>query len=340
MERALEPRADLHEVLGGLGHGARLVGHPDGIADQHRVHGLGDGGHLPPGLVEQGVVHRFHFAAVGDVAVHLPKLTQAGAGLAPAHPHEEVGGHLRHELARGAGPDDRPLAGQPTEGGRRERRRAREDGGPVHQPLEREHEGGPGRRPDALRLAQRGDALAEVGVVGGHHPADAGRERLVPLEGPVRCQAERAAPPPLVRGAEGEAAVLDHGQAVPVGDGQDGVHLARVAVGVLGDDDLRARGDGLLQKAYVHVVGDRLDVHEDAGRPQVRDRVDVHDAGVAGQDDLVALADAEGLEDGVHGHAALPEGEGARGAEPVGEGGFEVRRGIRHDGVLPVLQPQ
>jgi hypothetical protein len=56
--------------------------------------------------------------------------------------------------------------------------------------------------------------------------------------------------------------ILEHEQAVPAGDGHDGVHVGRLAGEVHGDDGARPRCDRGLDGAGVDVERLQVDVHE------------------------------------------------------------------------------
>ena len=95
----------------------------------------------------------------------------------------------------------------------------------------------------------------------------------------------------------GLAGVLDDGQAVPVGDGRDRVHVGRQAEQVDRADRAGPRRDRRLDPRGVDVVGVGLDVDEDGRRPGGQDRADGRVERVADGDDLVARPEAEALED-------------------------------------------
>ena len=90
--------------------------------------------------------------------------------------------------------------------------------------------------------------------------------------------------------------VLEHGQAVARGDGQDGLHVGRVAVEVDRQDHLRARRDRGLERPRVHGEGGLVHVDEDRPRPVQQDRLAGGDEGVGDGDHLVAGPDAVGAQ--------------------------------------------
>ena len=119
-------------------------------------------------------------------------------------------------------------------------------------------------------------------------------------------------------GAERVARVLDHLEAVRVGDGADAVPVGAVADEVRSEDRLGARGDHLLDGVDVDVERVGLDVDERGHEPGAHERRDVGGEGDRRGDDLVAGLAAEQLDReverrraGVH-HDPAPLAEVAR----------------------------
>ena len=118
------------------------------------------------------------------------------------------------------------------------------------------------------------------------------RHLLVRVEGEDGRSAAGAERPAAVLGAERLAGVLDEGEAVPLGDRLELGELGRVAEDVHGEDRLRARRDGRLDRSGVEVQRARVDVREDRRRAFVEDAVGGGDEGERRRHDLVARPQA------------------------------------------------
>ena len=101
----------------------------------------------------------------------------------------------------------------------------------------------PGVEDVAALVAQRAEQLRPVLATGDDHPALAGGDLLVRIEGEHRGIAQRASLPILISGADGFAGVLDHRQAMPVGSGEERVHIGGLAESMDGEKGLRIAGD-------------------------------------------------------------------------------------------------
>jgi len=166
---------------------------------------------------------------------------------------------------------------------------------------------------------------------------------------PVRALANKTA---FVAGGEGVGGVFDHGQVVLVGDVQDGVHVAGVAVEMNGQDGFDGEWrmengewrmevggrisifhlpssvfhlppslfqDRSLYLPRVYIQRVRLYVYQDGAGADVFDDVDAGTEGHGGGDDGVARADAQGSQGHVHGRRTGVEGQGRRRADESGE---------------------
>ena len=122
--------------------------------------------------------------------------------------------------------------------------------------------------------------------------------------------------------------VLDHGQPVPVGNGQDGLHVAAHAAEVDGHDRAGAWGDGGLDGRRCDVVGVRVDVGKDWDEARVQDGRDAGEEGDRRDDDLGAALQAEGLQPNLQRAGSAVEADPVAGAVGRGEGLLELDDGI------------
>ena len=131
-------------------------------------------------------------------------------------------------------------------------------------------------------------------LVARHHGAGIAKraEVLAGIEAEGGRMAERARAAPLVARTVRLAGVLEHEQAVAVGDGGDLVHGRRLAVEVHGHDGFRPLADRILQRARVEVEGLRIRVDEHRGGSGTHDRERGRHERVGRRDHLVTGADA------------------------------------------------
>ncbi len=225
---------------------------------------------------------------------------------------------------------------QPGQAGQRLRVPRRQRTPPCHFPVEplelREHHGALQRvhaAPDAdsrvhvaAALAMRTDLAAGLGqrvVVGEDGTAVAiAAERLAREKAGAAERAQVAALAGSEAGAEALRRILDDGQAVPLGDGIDRVHVRALAVKAHRKNGSRARRDRRFDLRRVDVEGVLLDVDEDrlaaeqgdhfgrsgkregrgdhfiAGPKLERHQADQQRLGAAGHGDAVPRADASG----------------------------------------------
>jgi hypothetical protein len=136
--------------------------------------------------------------------------------------------------------------------------------------------------------------LGQFVVVRGDHPAFAGSDDLVAEEAEGGAVAEAARHPALVGRPHSLGGVLDDHQAVLFRDLQDRIHVGHLTVQVDRHDRLGARGDLGLDQGRIDVEGARVVVDQHHGRAAIGHRVAGGDVGEAGDDHLVARADAHG----------------------------------------------
>ena len=169
--------------------------------------------------------------------------------------------------------------------------------------------------------------LVEVAAVGGGHPALDSRHRLAPLQREAADVAQRADLRAAVGGAVGVGGVLDHRDARRPGDGQDGVHLRRVAQDVGHHHGPGARRDTAPDVLRVGRPGVRVDLAEDGGAPAVQDGGDAGMPGVGGDDHLVPRPHPGREQRAVQGGRPVAEAERVLRAHEGGELPLELRRG-------------
>jgi hypothetical protein len=146
-------------------------------------------------------------------------------------------------------------------------------------------------------VAQHAHRVGHGRVVGRQPTAVAhGAQVLARVKAPGRHvgQPAHAAPAPARRVRLG--AVVQHAQAMARRHGVDGVHVGRLSVQMDRQDDLGARRDRGLDAGRVQVVGARVGLDRDRRRAALADGQPGRDVGVAGHDDLVALAHAQRLQ--------------------------------------------
>ncbi len=139
-------------------------------------------------------------------------------------------------------------------------------------------------------LAQQAGALGQRRVIGGDHAALAARHVLRRVEAEGAGAPGSAAPPVDLRPVA-LAGVLDHRQAVTIGDLDDGRHVSRLPVQADGHDRLGPRRDRGLDQGRVDREVVLTDVDEDRPCAGVEDAVRAGDEGERDGDHLVAGAD-------------------------------------------------
>ena len=112
-------------------------------------------------------------------------------------------------------------------------------------------------------------------------------------DGDVGSRAGRRAPE---RGAERVAGVLDHREAVPIGDLPDAIPVRRVAGEVRHEDRLRRGPDHRFDPVDVDVEGVRLDVDEHRNQPGADQRCEIGGERQRRGDDLGAGGQVEQLD--------------------------------------------
>jgi len=114
--------------------------------------------------------------------------------------------------------------------------------------------------------------------------------------------------------------VFDHDEAAPLGQRQDGVHVARMAAVVQDEDRLRPLRESCLHVRRVEVeVVRACDVAEDGRGSGVHDRVRRRDEVQRREDDLVSVPAAGGEQGEVEGGGAVRDGDRVACAGELGE---------------------
>lgn len=88
--------------------------------------------------------------------------------------------------------------------------------------------------------------------------------------------------------------ILDHRNAMPVGDRQDRIHIGQPTVQMHRDDGPGARRDGALDHGRVDVEGPRIGIDQHRRCAGIADGGDRRDEGHRRGDHLIARPDAEG----------------------------------------------
>ena len=118
-------------------------------------------------------------------------------------------------------------------------------------------------------------------------------QRLAGKEAGAGDGGEVAAFAAFVAGAKALGCVFNNGDAVPGGNGVDGVEVCALAIQAYRDDSLGARGDRGFQQGRVEVVVAGVDVYIHRVGPQQGHGFGRGNVGEAGGDDFVARADAQ-----------------------------------------------
>ena len=179
-----------------------------------------------------------------------------------------------------------------------------------------------------VEFAVTAGAFVDDGVVGDQDAAATGGEVLAAAAAEAADVADGAKAAVVPGSAVRVRHVLDHGQPVPLGNGQDGLHVATHPAEVHRHDRAGAGGDGGLDGRRCDVVGVRVDVGKDGDEAGVEDGGDAGEEGDGGDDDLGAAVQAEGLEADLKGAGAAVEADAVAGAVGRGEGLLELDDGI------------
>ena len=155
--------------------------------------------------------------------------------------------------------------------------------------------------------------------VGRDHPALAGRDLLVRIEGEDRVDSVGAHRLAVVLGAQGLAGVLDQRQPVLRAQLAQRVQLARVAEDVDRDDRLRLVRDRSLDGGGIEVHRPLVHVREDGHRAFVDEAVGRGDEGVRRGDHLVPLPEAADHREQVQARGARGDGSRERRSDLLGE---------------------
>src|SRR6185437_3026377 len=128
---------------------------------------------------------------------------------------------------------------------------------------------------------------------GDDHPAFAGRDLLIGVEGEDGSVPERANFAASVGCADGFTCVFDDEEMVAAGNIHDGCHFGRAAKGVYDEDGAGFWSDRLLDAGGSHIQRFGVDFYEDWLGALVANGVGGSDEGEGRNDDLIAFADAE-----------------------------------------------
>ncbi len=173
-------------------------------------------------------------------------------------------------------------------------------------------------------VAEGSELSGEAVVVSSDHAGVAiGADHLEGVEAEASGDPHRAQSAAVEGGPRGLGHVLDHGQTVGLGDGQDPVHLAGRAVQVHGDHRSGPRRDGGLEQVRVHVAV-IADIDQDRLPARVDDGAYRGHAGVGDGDDLIARIELDGTEGQIQGIVAAADTYGVPGADELSEALLEL----------------
>jgi hypothetical protein len=118
-------------------------------------------------------------------------------------------------------------------------------------------------------------------------------------------------------------AVFQHAQAVLAGNGQDGVHVGRLAIQVHRQDDTGSWGYGRFNQSRVDVVGALVGLYRHGGGAALAHGQPGGNVGVAGHDHFVARSHAHGAQCQVQRVEAVGHANGVFGFAVGGVFGFK-----------------
>lgn len=169
------------------------------------------------------------------------------------------------------------------------------------------------------------DCLGEFFIARGNGPAFPAGQVFGGIEAVAGRVGEMPRPDAVPFALNAVCAVLHDEQAVPVGDGPQGRHVAHGAVQVHGNDGLGPGGDGCFHRARVDAARSRVHIDQHGGRSGVLGAgggsQESHGAG----DDLVARTDAKSGQGHVHGRRTGVERHYVRKSGVGRELAFEFR---------------
>ena len=150
-------------------------------------------------------------------------------------------------------------------------------------------------------IAHRSHVICKRAVVGSHGAGIAqGPEYLRGVEAGSVDAAEAARRPAPALGPLRLCVVLDNEEAVAIGDLRDRLHIAGLSKHVHRQDCPGARGDGLFDGCGIYIEGVRVWIDRNYCGLSAGDREPGRDVSIRRYDDLVALADVQGLQGQVH----------------------------------------
>ena len=188
-----------------------------------------------------------------------------------------------------------------------------------------------------VEFAVTAGAFVDDRIAGDQHAPAACREVLAAAAAEAADVADGAEALVVPGAAVRVRRVLDDRQPVPLGNGQDGLHVAAHPAEVNGHDRAGARGDGGLDGRRRDVVGVRVDVGKDRDEACVQNGRHAGEEGDGRNDDFRAALQAEGLEANLQRAGAAVQADPVAGAVGRGEGLLELDDGIV---VGPVPGPQ
>lgn len=139
----------------------------------------------------------------------------------------------------------------------------------------------------------------------------------------MRCRSCR--PDALVACADGLSGVLDHGQAVALGESKNGRHLSRVAIEVYRHNGAGALGNRGLNLANIEVESLGIDIDEDRARAGHQHAIAGGDKAEGCGDHLVIGADAVGEQRQEECGGTVADRDGVAGLAEFGEGRLQTR---------------
>mmetsp|Transcript_165754 Transcript_165754/g.532226 ORF Transcript_165754/g.532226 Transcript_165754/m.532226 type:complete len:214 (-) Transcript_165754:161-802(-) len=165
--------------------------------------------------------------------------------------------------------------------------------------------------------------LGKHRVIDQDHASLATGDVLVRVEAHGADVAQGAAGPPHAGLPDHLSCILDHLDALLLGQFQDGPHVDWKMVCVHAQDGLRAGRDlgGHLVHTHVEVV---TAIYQNRNGAASHDLRDAGDDAKGGQDDLVALAEAQRLHRDVQGGGAVRDGDGVLPRAALGHGFLEL----------------
>ncbi len=189
-------------------------------------------------------------------------------------------------------------------------------------------------------VAQKAQALGQIGSSGDHHPAVAGCPEVL---GRVEAEASRVAQCPAAApedtGAVSLTGVLDDGELRLRRDRQHGIDVAWLPVEMHRDDRLCARRDRAFDLSRIEAEGALLDVHEHGPGAAGRHRQRGGDVRVRRNNHFIVLTNAEGDEREPQGIEAGADAHGVRASDARCELLLELRHLLAENEARAIHDP-